>query len=814
MKTTHTAFIFAFTVFVALFFLGHQSVLATGLLTGINRTDETSSLQLYFRFSELPEYEVTQNNRRVDLLIKNTLPTDTLILPTTDDRMIKSLSKKQDGNTLLSFFFRYPPQKITKRSRQKPASLMLDVLLGNQFTTMYPDLSTRFDGLTQLDRDAIDYTNPVYLSPYTENWLSFFTQYESPVTIDLPVTFTLPPFPLAQYINGELEQNEWLGDAAIQNAAKGNWSSVALQLKEQIEAEANEEIKDLQLLTYAEALVRGDVYREAYPLLQQILTRYENSQIAALAQFLFTYLRSIHEPDFLTFDELEKAVEQIDPTLRLHDYCSILLAETLIATGHYNRATEQLQRDDIGFKEHPHILRQMRQADIFYLQEKKIKALVTYLQIEELEPVIKNYPESLAKFSDLTYIYKRYEQAEELYQLLTQQLNGRPAYDLSLFRTAMSELHNDAPKQQVEQKLYQIQEAFSATEGAHRATLKQTDLNYLSGVFNPQEALDAYRNMALRASTTDLREEAMLKQALIHHLNGDQEAAIRQAMQLLREFQSGKLRTEARAIIIQQLPDVAKQLVKDGKYLEALVLAQQNRSLFTRGWISSSMLYDLATAYSDLGFFDRSARTYQYLFETSSGQDQEKIYLPLIKSLFQDGQYTALEDYADRFSFRYPESQYGPEIFYYRLKSLIQSRQIEQAAALLENTNRPVSADIERLAIGVYYELEQWQDIVKRAAFETALVDETDPQKTIIFAEAYFHTGAFDEAEPLYQAITQQAQNIDQALFRLAQLAVKKDNTEQALNWFTEIAEKGKDPLWKKLAQEEIALLRLQQNLK
>jgi len=813
MKTAQTSFIFALTVSVSLLFPGYQSALATGLLTHMNRNDETASLQLYFRFSELPEYDISQNKRRVDLLIKNTLPADTLVLPASDDRIIKSLSKKQNGNTLLSFFFRYPPQKITKRSRQNPASLMLDILLGNQFTTMYPDLSTRFEGLTLLDRDAIDYTNPIYTSPYAENWLSFFTQYEAPITIDLPVTFTLPPFPLAQYISGELEQSDWLGDTAVQNAVKGNWSSVALQLKEQIETEPNEKIKDLLLLTYAEALVRGNAYREAHPLLQQITFRYKNTQTAALAQFLFTYLRSIHEPDFLVFSELQKAVDQLAPDLRLHDYCTVLLAEALIATGHYDRALEQLQRDDIGFKQRPHALRQMRQADIFYLQDKKIKALVTYLQIEGLEPIITHYPESLAKFSDLTYVYKRYEEAGKLYRLLTPQLNGKPAYDVSLFRSAMSDLHNDAPKQQVEQKLYQIQEAFPTSEGAYRATLKRTDLNYLAGVFSPQEALEEYGNMAQRASTVDLREEAMLKQALIHHLNGDQEAAIRQAMQLLREFQSGKLRTEARAIIIQQLPDVTKQLVKNGKYLEALVLAQQNRSLFTRGWISSSMLYDLATAYSDLGFFDRSVRTYQYLFETSSSQEQEKIYLPLIKSLFQDGQYTTLEDYADRFSFRYPESQYGPEIFYYRLKSLIQNRQIEQAAALLENSNRPMSADIERLAIGVYYELEQWQEIIKRAAVEATPPDDTDPQKTLIFGEAYFHTRAFEKAEPLYQALAKQPQNTDQALFRLGQIALEKDNTEQALNWFTEIAEKGEDPLWKKLAQEEIALLRLQQNL-
>ncbi len=808
-----TSFIFACATLLAFFAQGYQSALAATLLTTMNRTDETTSLQLYFRFSAFPEYEITQNKRRVDLLIKNTLPTDTLVLPSSDERIIRSLSKKQDGNTLLSFFFRYPPQKITQRSRQKPATLMLDFLLGNQFTTMYPDLSNKLEGLTLLDRDTIDYTNPVYVSPYAEKWISFFTQYETPVIIDPPITYTLPPFPLAKHLNTELEQSTWLNEVTLKDGEAGNWSAVAFQLKKHIESETNEEIKDLQLFTYGEALVRGDEYREAYPLLQHIIARYENTQTAALAQFLFTFLRSKHEPDFLTSKELAKAVDQIDKSLRIHDYLTILLAETLIKEGKYEKALEQLQRDDIGFNQYPNMLRQMRLADIFCLQNKQIKALVTYLNIEGLEPVIQAYPESLAKFSNLVYVYKRYAHAGKLYQLLTNQLNGKRWYTLSLFRTAMSELHNEAPEQQVEQKLYQIQEAFSNTEGAYRAMLKQADLKYLSGVFTPAEALKAYENMALNANTTDLREEAMLKQALVHHLNGDQEAAVRQAMQLLREFQSGKLRTEAKAIIIQQLPEVTKQLVKERNYLDALILAQQNRSLFTRGWISSTMLYDLATAYSDLGFFDRSARTYQYLFATSSDQEQEQIYLPLIKSLFQDGQYAALEDYADRFSFRYPYSQYGPKIFYYRLKSLVHNRQLEQAAALLENTKRPVSADIERLAMGIYYELEQWQEIVKRAELEASIANDPDTQKMMIFAEAYFRTGTFEKAQPLYQAITKHEKKADQALFRLAQIAFKKNNIEQALNRFEEIAEKGEDPLWKKLAQEEIAIIKLQQGL-
>ncbi len=224
------------------------------------------------------------------------------------------------------------------------------------------------------------------------------------------------------------------------------------------------------------------------------------------------------------------------------------------------------------------------------------------------------------------------------------------------------------------------------------------------------------------------------------------------------------------------------------------------------------MLYNLATAYSNLGFFDRSARTYQYLFETTTGNEQEKVYLPLIKSLFQDGQYTIIEDYGDRFSFRYSESSLGPEIFYLRLKALLRNGEVDKAASLLQNTNRPVSNDIDQLALNIYYDLEQWQNIIQH--FETADITQGNDdatQGTMMLAESYFQTDQAIKAEPLFEQVIEKEVGNDQAGFRLAQIALEKDNIQQALNRFTQIAEKGVDPLWKKLASEEIAILQLQQ---
>ncbi|MBM9513196.1 tetratricopeptide repeat protein [Desulfogranum marinum] len=785
---------------------------ASSRLKAINRTDETSSLQLYLRFTELPQYEVNQRQKRVDLLLKNTTLDVDIELPGSDDRIIRILNQQQKEDTLVSVFFRYPPQKITEKKRDDPASLMLDILLGNQFTSLYPDLSTQFKGLTLLTRETIDYTNPIYLSPYADKWRSFFNDYETPLTIDLPTTYTLPPFPLTSILSKRSSQTQWLTTPILENASAGEWRLVNQQVQELLENETDENRRDLLLLTYAESLVRSDQYKEAYPLLQKIISRYPDTQTAAVADFLFAYLRNKHEADFLGYQEVSEAIRGIGSSTPFNDFFSILSAEIALKNGNINQARQNLTRDDIGFSETANAIRLMRLADTYYLEDKKIKALVAYLQLQDFQPVIDRYPESLAMFSDVLYTFKRYKQAEASYETLAEILNDQRQYDLVLFRIAMSNMHDGAPRRQTEQKLSQVMEAFTRTEGTFRAEMKQADIDYLAGDLTPEKALDIYSQLAIAANTIALREEATFKQTLVHLLSGDPESALQKARLLLREFQSGALRDEARALIIQQLPDMTARLVQEKRYVEALVLAQQNRRLFTRGWIPNTMLYNLATAYSNLGFFDRSARTYQYLFETTTGDEQEKIYLPLIQSLFQDGQYTIIEDYADRFSFRYPESSLAPEIFYLRLKALLMNGDMDKAASLLRNPDRPLSNEIDQLALSIYYDLEQWENIIQH--FETVSITQGNgdtTQKIMMLAESYFQTDQSIKAEPLFEQIIEKETGNDQAWFRLAQIAQGNNNIQQALNRFKQVAEKGVDPLWKKLAGEEIAILQLQQ---
>ena len=80
-----------------------------------------------------------------------------------------------------------------------------------------------------------------------------------------------------------------------------------------------------------------------------------------------------------------------------------------------------------------------------------------------------------------------------------------------------------------------------------------------------------------------------------------------------------------------------------------------------------------------------------------------------------------------------------------------------------------------------------------------------------LLAESYFQTGQDALAAQEFRQVVEQGEGTEQVQFRLAQVASKNSSTVYALNLFKELAEKGKDPLWTKLAREEVAILQLQQ---
>ncbi len=784
-------------------------VQAASVLKTINRADETTSIQLFFHCDSLPETATAINARRVDVEFHDTTPAPELSLPATDGRLIKIVSKELPNKIVYSLYFRYPPQQVTATRLPETGALLVDILLGNQLSTSHPELSTKLQGVSVVQRSKIDALNPVNLTEYAKNWLSFFTDYELPVVITPPPHFHIPPFPLAVAMEPTLPLEQWLSPEIQSLAQDGKWTQVCLLLREQINTHKEEPARERLVLSYADALLRAGEYRDPYFLLQRIIIHYPESKMAKLAHFLQLYQQAIRGDHIDTYFELIPLAAELAPQVPFADDITMFLAELALISKQYEAVQPLLDGPSLAANTALQPRRALRLADLLYAKGEKAKSLTAYQQLGDHPSLLHQDPLSLANFADSLYTAKRYPEAAKMYMQLGDLLSNQTQQDLALFRLALSQLHIRAADKKARIDLEQLIDAFPRDEGGIRAQIKATDLGYVAKKIAPQQALEVYSRHAQEGQTLLLREECLFKQALINHLSAENATSVQQCMQLLREYQEGNLRTEAMALLIQQLPGVIGQLVKNEEFVKALVLAKQNKQLFVRGWIKPDVLFDLARAYSRLGMVDQAAQTYQYLFEITNNATKEQIYRPMIEAMFAAGRYLQVEEYADRYQLRFPKGSDRAPIFLLKAHALYHSGHLDQLIKLLTNDNTPKLPQLELLKGRIYYENKQWPQLIETLEQPQLKKRLAENNLLLPLAEAYFQTNKNDEAQTLFQQLINRDENNEQAQFRLAQIELRRSNSPQALKQFQQLAEKGKDPLWKRLAKEEAAILEL-----
>ncbi len=146
-----------FTI-LALFILCSSNLLASELVK-VSRVDTKDILQIYFSFDTPPTFSGTTNKRRIDVLLEDTKVLKDLQFLTPDDKIVKVLTRNKNNDLIISLFFRYQPQKY-KITRNSNNSVVLEVLLGNEYSNSYKDLANKLKGLTIVDRATPDFTNP------------------------------------------------------------------------------------------------------------------------------------------------------------------------------------------------------------------------------------------------------------------------------------------------------------------------------------------------------------------------------------------------------------------------------------------------------------------------------------------------------------------------------------------------------------------------------------------------------------------------------------------------------------------------------
>ncbi len=227
-------------------------------LSKITREKEGNTTILHLFFDLTPQYSIHQSGRRVDLTLKNTLLDESSLHFSTDNNIVKFLPLVDPKETVLSFFFRYRPKRI-KIIPTKNNSLNVIVDQGDIHFNTHTDIITDLKKSSLNGNPATDkYTNPLTLTPYTSDWRLFFSRYESEVTITTPVQFTLPEFPIIQFLPPDEKKNLQYIPSQIRDLASTNqWNAMEPLVAELLQAEMNTEKKKKLALTYGEVLLRA-----------------------------------------------------------------------------------------------------------------------------------------------------------------------------------------------------------------------------------------------------------------------------------------------------------------------------------------------------------------------------------------------------------------------------------------------------------------------------------------------------------------------------------------------------------------------------
>jgi len=787
---------------ILLFFAVLSGSAQASELVKVARIDTGDVAQFYFSFDKTPEFKSFRSERRIDLEFYGTTCAPSVSLGKADQNIVKILPRPAKDRYILSLFFRYRPQHY-KLTRSIDGKLVFEVLLGNKYSKSYQDLAEQLKGLTTLNRNAGESTNPYLSSPYAKNWLLFFSQYESPVQLEIPISFSLPPFPLIALLPPAGKDNLRLIDSQMSELAEQKlWGELAGKVLRAIENRQDEQDKKLLALTYGEVLSRAGKFDEAFRQLYLLKDTYSDELLGTYANYLLYQLRAVHENPYIADVGYRSLESSIGNSLPLAPYLLLSQIETAIATKDHQRLNHLLQRDDVAFPQLVAEKIQIHQADYWYAIHQQIKAQAAYRLLAD-SSLLQTLPYSLGGYCNGLYSQKQFTEAATCYQKLSTLVTGEELTALIDYKKDMAKLHTMKEGTELIDEFANIAKLLPHSEAGFRSELKRNDLLFLQNKTWGLQAIENYAAIAKEATSRSIREEAIFKQALVQAILGDAGASIDLLHNFLREFLTGDVRISAQALLIDLLPKQIKRLVDNHQYLQPLILAKQNKLLFQNQWIDSRFLAEIAEAYSRIGIYDEAQKLYLYLIGIMPVDQKEDYFPPMIKAAYDNGNFSLVDDYSAQYDYTYPQGRYSSEIFLLRLHALVADDRLSDALLLLPDP-LPENDDLYHLSIAVFFRTDHYRNCLESAKKLIAMGSDLSAIEQYMYAESLYVTGNFDDSEQAFLKVGKENDFYEQSLYRLAELARKKGKEKKALSFFQKIVETEKNSLWKEFAEREL----------
>ncbi len=783
-----------------LFLATSSSALEQNELIRISFTKSTDSLQLHCSFAKPPKFNTNIDKRRIDIQFADTRPSSDFQQVAPGGDIVKILSRELDGQLVISLFFRYQPQDF----RIEPSirnTIVLNVTLGNEYSSSYEKLAKRLKGVTTVNRNSIDFTNPYIQSPYVKDWLSFFKDFEPKVDIRVPVSFTTPPFPIISLLPPAMEKNlDLLSEEMFALADEGLWTQLAAAVVKRIKATGKIEEQKLLALVYGEALARAGDFKPAYQQLYLLHQEYGDEELAVYARYWLNLLRALYEDPLLASYELDSLADMIPDSSPLAPYYLLSRIETTLAAQDYRKLNVLLQEDGVALPPEIESRITIRQADYWRAVEQPVRAYAAYNLLAK-STLIKTQPHSYYNFCATTYAQRRFEDAAICFQHLATLLTTDTTRGLINYREQMARLQFTPPAKLINH-FSQIESAYPQTTASCLAKMKENDLLLLGDPDSIDKRIGSYRAIADQCSQRNIRETALFKEILLQKETGNISNAINMALDFVREFQNGDVRISAQALLIELVPAEIKRLVEHKEYVNALVLARKNRELFAKKWINSRFLTDIAEAYQRLGLFDEAQKLYLYLIEIMPANKKEKFYPAMIEAALNSGNYLLLDDYASQYIYNYPEGRFYNDVIFLQLQSFVTRNRITDALEILPDPV-PDEPRFHRVEADIMFQLDNYAECL-RSLYRLKQQQRLTPIERFMMAECLFNTGNYENALLTYQSLADDHQYRDQILYRRAEIARIKGKEQQALSLLQQIIKRDKSEFWKNLAEREL----------
>ncbi len=760
-------------------------------LLEIQKQEKPDYTRIILKFSASPEFSSEDSGERVDLLLSNVQLSPELHNLPEGEKIVDILLAKKPQGLLVSVLLRRPPQKIITKAKQDAPWVVVDIFW-DMNASVRPAVAFKIAKMPprKAGKRAARFQRQ---SPWTGHWDKFFREYRTYWKLELPLNYTLSRLPL---LIKDKKSPLW----SLQQHANNNMYLSLIQTATGLDHLSPQQIYLRDVLVAEAQLWTGAI--EAGVARLDALRREEGSEQARV-EYLTAYGQALAGQPLVAQLTLQQLLPKLSESHPLLPLVHFLFAETALSAGQNQRALEHLQITGLSWPDSLLVPLEMRVADAHAGLGDLDEAIAVYRGLAEEPGLFTYYRFSLNRAAFSAFKNNNYKLASTLYRKLVDPLIEGFGDDLLLFAAGSSAYEAG----DLGWGMIGLQRAVldrPNSEGGDRGKLRLIDIKLIKGGdLVLEQVAKEYSDLGQHSQFRLVREESRFKYALVLYLSGEYQKSVEALMRFKREFGSSKLIREVNYLLLQQLPKVIHQLLVKKNDLQAVVLAEKNRTLLLNSEFDDGLLYDLATSFERLGLYERSGRVLLYLFDRTSGKlEQQKIYLLLAQSYLKRAEYQQAGHYAERYLKKYPHGSDAGALFGILLDAFERDNQPEQLLSWLNRKDRPSSPELEIRAAHIYWQLGQWQSVA--SSLEKA--QKTGPplkvKEMALLGEAYYQLNKNSAAEKIYRQLFADPEFGVQARYRTAQTLFRQQQRKEALKLLKQLVETDGDTSWGKLAQD------------